>query len=107
MDCANSKAVRWQDNDLWLSILVQPNAKKTKVIGPYQSQLKIQITAQALENQANLFLIEWLATEFKVPKTKVILEKGQHSRSKLFVIKSPRQLPDWIQDLATKDISRD
>ncbi len=98
MGSAN-KAIRWQSNDLLLAIYVQPKASRTQVVGFYQGHIKIQITAQAIENMANTFLLAWLAKEFDVPKTRVSLEKGQHSRFKLCRIQAPAVLPGWFSAL--------
>lgn len=92
-------AIRWQGKVLLLSIVVQPNAKQTRVVGMYQEHIKIQIIAPAIENKANLFLSKWLASEFGVANKSVTLEKGQLSRFKVFSINAPSNLPEWFNAL--------
>ncbi len=94
--------MRWQNNQLHLAIVVQPNAKQTKVVGLYQAHIKIQINKPATENKANLFLLKWLANEFGVPPTQVVLKKGQQSRFKQIVINAPQKMPSWLDELGVE-----
>jgi uncharacterized protein len=87
----------WQDQVLTLYLVIQPKASTDEVVGIVGDRLKIRITAQPLENQANLHLQKWLAKQFKVGKTHVILEKGSQSKQKAFKINDPKHLPDWFQ----------
>jgi uncharacterized protein (TIGR00251 family) len=87
----------WQDQVLILYLVIQPNASKDEVVGVVGDRLKVRITAQPLENQANLHLQKWLAKQFKVAKTQVTLEKGSQSKQKAFKINNPKHLPDWFQ----------
>lgn len=90
------KPFHWDNDDLILSLYIQPNARQDKVVGLYNHQIKIQISAPALDNQANNYLQKWLAKEFNVPKSNVILINGEHARQKRFKIKKPKKLPEWI-----------
>lgn len=98
----SAKSVYWQEEDLYLAFYVQPKASQDKIVGLHQDHIKIQITAPPLENKANEHLQKWLAKQFKVPISKVVIEKGQTSRYKLFRIIQPRQLPSWFQNLIPK-----
>lgn len=44
---------KWENDDLLLNLYVQPNAKKDELIGEYDNNLKIRITALPVENKAN------------------------------------------------------
>lgn len=79
-----------------LSLYIQPNASQTKVVGLFNGRLKIQIAAPAVDNKANLYLQKWLAEEFNVPKSSVILLKGEHTRQKNYEIRAPKRIPDWV-----------
>jgi uncharacterized protein len=85
-----------QNEDFYLNVYVQPNAKQDKVVGLYQGYIKIQITAPALENKANLYLKKWLSKEFAVPLSQISLKRGEQSRYKTFCLHAPRQLPAWL-----------
>lgn len=91
--------IRWHNHDLELAIIVQPNAKKTQVVGLYQSHIKIQITALAIDNKANLYLLKWLATEFGVAKKCVSIAQGTQSRFKKIRIQAPTIIPQWLKAL--------
>lgn len=84
-------------NELRLSLYIQPNARHDKVMGLFNGEIKIQISAPAVDNKANLYLQKWLAKEFGVPKSAVILKKGEHSRHKTFCIINPKLLPSWLE----------
>lgn len=83
---------------LLLSLYVQPNARHDKVVGLFNGEIKVQITAPAVDNKANLHLQKWLANEFDVPKSAVVLVKGEHSRHKTFRIVEPRRRPAWVDE---------
>lgn len=93
---ATYKTVSWDKNDLLLYTYIQPQAAEDKVVGLFQSAIKIQITAPASDNKANLHLIKWLAKTCKVSKSAISIESGLHSRYKLLRIQSPKLLPTWL-----------
>lgn len=82
----------WQENTLFLSIQLQPRASCDEIVGPHGEHLKIRITAPALENRANSYLIKFLAKQFAVSQNQIVIEKGEHSRIKLISIKSPQNI---------------
>jgi uncharacterized protein (TIGR00251 family) len=98
LGCAKAP-ITWQKSDLLMALYIQPKANQDKVVGLYADHIKIQITAPAVENKANEHLQKWLSKQCKVPLSQVILEKGQHSRYKLFRVQSPRQLPKWVNEI--------
>ncbi len=85
-----------QNEDLFLNLYIQPNAKQDKVVGLYQGYLKVQIMAPALENKANTYLKKWLSKEFAVPFSQVSIKRGEQSRYKTVCLHAPSQLPTWL-----------
>jgi hypothetical protein len=85
---------QWDDQDLLLHVYLQPNAKKNELVGLHGDQLKIRITAPAVENKANKQLIKFLAKMFAVSASRVTLLKGEHSRIKSLRISQPAKLPE-------------
>lgn len=78
-----------------LRVLAVPNAKSSEVIGweddPRAGRvLRVKVAAPPVEGKANAALREVLAAHFGIPKSKVVLEKGDGSRIKAF------HLPDGI-----------
>jgi uncharacterized protein (TIGR00251 family) len=65
-----------------LSLHCQPGAKQTRVCGLHGDRLKVALAAPAVDNQANSYLLRWLADLFEVPKDRVTLLSGQTSRQK-------------------------
>lgn len=87
---------RWDGDDLWLAVHVQPRAKRDEIVGAHGDRLKIRITAPPVEGQANLHLIRFLAECFGVPASAVELTAGTSGRDKRLRIHKPRRLPAGI-----------
>jgi uncharacterized protein (TIGR00251 family) len=65
-----------------LSVLVQPRASRSRIVGPHGDAVKIQLAAPPVEGQANAELIALLAKAFGVPRRQVELLAGDASRRK-------------------------
>lgn len=65
-----------------LSVLVQPRASRSRVLGEHDGQLKVQLAAPPVDGEANAALIELLAKLLGVPKRQVTLISGDASRRK-------------------------
>jgi len=72
-----------------LSIYCQPGAKLTKVVGLFDTCLKISLQAPAVENQANEMLLAWLSKQLKIPQKQIQFISGQNSRKKRIEIWGP------------------
>jgi hypothetical protein len=68
-----------------LNLKIVPNAKSEKLVKE-QDRYKIYIAAPAVDGKANQRLIEFLAQEFKVRKSKVKILRGETSRLKVVEI---------------------
>ena len=91
-----NKNYYWLNDDLYIEVYLQPGASKNAIVGLHDGELKIQITAPALENKANTHLIKFLAKHFGVAKNKVKIIRGEHSRHKLVSINNPLKGIDSI-----------
>ena len=69
-----------------LSVLVQPRASRTKIVGEHAGLLKIQLAAPPVDGEANAALVEFLARHFEVPRRQVSLAAGDASRRKRVVL---------------------
>ena len=76
------------NNVITLKLYIQPGSKKNEVIGLFEGALKIKLATQPIEGQANLALIKYLSELLKVPKSKIILKKGDKSRHKIVDVQS-------------------
>jgi uncharacterized protein (TIGR00251 family) len=65
---------------------VQPGAKCNQVVGVVGEELKIKIAAPSIEDKANMELIRYLATLFKIPKSQIKIRQGLKSRHKVIEI---------------------
>lgn len=69
-----------------LSVLVQPRASRTRVLGEHDGMLKIQLAAPPVDGEANAALVEFLGKLLGVPRRQVTLTAGDASRRKRVVI---------------------
>jgi len=74
--------VRQADGSLLLQLHVQPNAKRTELVGQHGDRLKLRLAAPPVDGKANERLVRWAATYFEVRRTAVTLVRGQSSRQK-------------------------
>jgi len=81
-----------------LRVRAVPNASRNEVLGwetdPQAGPvLKVRITAPPVDGKANAALRDFLAGVLKVPKSKVVLEKGGTSRFKTFEVPDGTVVP--------------
>lgn len=82
-----------------LRIFLQPKASRDQIVGLHNGELKIAVTAPPVEGQANAHLVKYLSKLFKVPKSAIVLEKGELQRHKQLFIPSPQAIPAQIEAL--------
>ncbi len=69
-----------------LSVLVQPRASRTRVVGEHDGLLKLQLAAPPVDGEANAALLEFLAKRLGVPRRQLSLIAGDASRRKRITI---------------------
>jgi uncharacterized protein (TIGR00251 family) len=84
-DIAGSSAI------MKLHVRAVPNSRKSEIIGweedpSFGRVLRIKVGAPAVEGKANAELTAFLAKTLGLPKSKVVLGKGDGSRFKTFEI---------------------
>lgn len=92
-------AIEQNKDGIRLRIFLQPKASKDYIAGIHDDELKITITTPPVDGQANAHLLKFLSKSFKVPKSSIILEKGELSRHKQVWIPEPKLIPKEIQNL--------
>ncbi|MEJ5364148.1 MAG: DUF167 domain-containing protein [Desulfosoma sp.] len=70
-----------------ISIVVQPNARKTEVGGLQDGAVKIKVCAPPVEGAANRECLRFLASLTATAKNRVVLLQGEKSRTKVVLIK--------------------
>lgn len=78
MSCLHIK-----NNDVWLSVHVQPGAKHTQWAGMYGDAAKIRLSAPPVDGKANEALCQFLARAFTCASREVSVVRGQTSRQKI------------------------
>lgn len=84
---------RWDGPRLVLQLLIQPRSSHNAFCEVHDGRLKIRLTAPPAEGAANRGLIEFLADQFAVAKSRVDLIRGASGRQKTVVIDHPAKLP--------------
>lgn len=67
-------------------VKVKTKAKVKEVIKQEENSYLVSVSEPPLKNKANLAVIKALAEYFQVPKSKVILVRGEKSKQKVFEI---------------------
>lgn len=71
---------------LRIAVRVQPRASRNRITGTIGDALKIQVTAPPVEGAANAALIAFLAEVLELPRGRIRVITGEHSRSKVVEI---------------------
>ncbi len=78
MSCLHIK-----NDDVYLSVHVQPGAKHTQWVGMYGDVVKIRLSAPPVDGKANETLCLFLARAFTCASREVSVARGQTSRQKV------------------------
>jgi uncharacterized protein (TIGR00251 family) len=92
-------AVSETPDGLALRLYIQPKASRDALVGVHGDELKVAITAPPVDGQANAHLIKFLAKQFRVAKSQVVIEKGETGRHKQVKIINPQQIPTPVSAL--------
>jgi hypothetical protein len=87
---------RTADNNILLTLHVQPGAKQTTVAGLHGEALKIRLAAPPIEGRANEALLRFIADTFKVTLRDVELIQGGQSRHKRVEVRGSQIEPDSL-----------
>ncbi len=70
-----------------INLKIIPRSSQNKLIGKNEGGiLKIKLTAAPVDGEANKKLIDFLSKEWKLPKSKIKIAKGETSRNKIVEI---------------------
>lgn len=69
-----------------ISVIAHPNGKKPRIEKDLLGNLHVYVHEPPLEGRANKAVVEALAVYFQTQKAKVILLKGEKTKTKLFEI---------------------
>lgn len=80
--------LRQRETGVELAVRLVPGARLDRVAGLYGDRLKIQLTAHAVDGEANEALQAFLGKRLRIGKTKVRIVRGPRDRSKTVLIET-------------------
>ena len=90
-------AIRQDGQDLLLEVRVQPRASRTEFAGLMGNRLRIRLNAPPVDGRANAALVEFVAAECGLARSRVTLERGQTGRDKRLRLHGVPKIPDALQ----------
>lgn len=87
-----------QNQQVILRIFAKPHAKRTTLLKVDDRVLHIALHAKPHEGEANKELISYLAKLFQLPKSHVILQRGENTRYKVAVIPLNSKVQEFLRD---------
>lgn len=87
-----------QNQQVTLSIIAKPNAKKTALLAITDQGLQISLHAKPHQGAANKELILFLSEVFAVPKSQIILKRGENSKYKHVTLPLTSTLKKFVAD---------
>ncbi len=87
---------RRDGDDILLTLRVQPRASRSEWAGMLGAAIKLRLAAPPEDGKANAELVKWLAREFGVSKSAIIIESGETGRNKRVRIQAPEKIPDFL-----------
>lgn len=76
-----------KDEGIIVNLKISPNASKNEIIKSPDG-VKVKITAQPIDGKANKCLVEYLSKLFRIPKSSILILKGETSKEKTILIKT-------------------
>lgn len=87
---------QWEEDTLVLNILGTPSAKKDAIGKVKGNQLKVSVTAAPVAGKATDHMVRFLAKEFGVSTSDIVVVYGRMNINKQLRIKEPKTVPPVI-----------
>jgi uncharacterized protein len=84
---------------LTLTLHVQPGARNSGIAGTHGDALKIRVAAPAVDNKANVALVEYLGEVLAIPKSAITIRRGATGRRKVVEITGGPELAKALDRL--------
>ena len=81
----------WQNEQLYVDLLVQPYASHDEILGIHGNRLKVRLANSPVAGKANDHLQRLMADYFGVPCNHVHITKGRQSRMKQVCVNNPQK----------------
>jgi uncharacterized protein len=85
---------------LSVTLHIQPNARKSEIVGLHGDALKVRIAAPAADNRANAALIEFLSETLGAQRSAITIRHGATSRRKVVEIEGGPDLLTRLRQFA-------
>ncbi|MDP1574093.1 MAG: DUF167 domain-containing protein [Coxiellaceae bacterium] len=69
-----------------LTVYLQPDAKKSEIVGLHDGNIKIKVKSPPVDGKANAALINFISEFFDAPKSSITIISGDKSRLKKVAI---------------------
>lgn len=80
------------NDEVVITVHVQPGARSTQVVGLYGDALKLRIAAPPVDGRANTCLVDFLAAKLNLPKSSIEIVGGiSQRRKRVRLIGAPEQ----------------
>lgn len=90
-------AIRQDGADLLLEVRVQPRASRTEFAGLMGDRLRIRLNAPPVDGRANAALVEFVAAQCGLVRSRVTLDRGQTGRDKRLRLHGVASVPAALQ----------
>jgi hypothetical protein len=87
-----------QNQQVTLRVFAKANAKRTAFLKVDAEMLYVALHAKPHEGEANKELVSYLAKLFRLPKSNVILQRGDNSRHKIIQIPLVPKVQEFLND---------
>jgi len=92
-----SSFCQWDGDTLVLNILGRPRANKTRIGKVIGKQLEIHVAENPVRGKATAHLVKFLAGEFEVAESSIVVVFGVYNVNKQVRITAPKRLPSAIE----------
>lgn len=86
----------WEGDTLVLNVLGRPRAARTAIGGVVGDQLEIFVAERPVRGKATAHMVQFLAEEFQVPQSAIVVVFGVYHVNKQLRISAPNRLPSVI-----------
>ena len=83
-------------NKVYLTVRVQPRARKPGIEKVSSGEYKIRVLAPPSKGEANKEVVETIASHFGLPPSRVQIIRGQKSRRKLVLLEVHEEEPNSL-----------
>jgi uncharacterized protein (TIGR00251 family) len=87
----------WEDDTLVINTLGKPSASRDAIGKPKGQQLKVSVTAAPRLGRATDHMVRFLAAEFGVSPSAIVVVFGRMNVNKQLRITAPKRLPSIFQ----------